>query len=548
MGVLPPILIGSLVLSVAFGSLAAPSGADAYTDAGISWLLDQQRDDGSFELADFPGFETPDAVLAIAADAQTTSTWSTSEALAAVEAAESDLGATALDWLDDWVDGAIANPFPPPAFLDVGAGQRAKLILQVAGPLGLDPADFDPAADSAEPVDLTAGLDTIAPAVFNSFLFGRLAESGLDQNVHQRDLQLVCEAQHAGGGWGFDGLPAGTDPDLDTSGFAIMTLVAAGVPTTDAVLTTAAGWVDGGQQLNGAWQTPPTFGPSVDDPNATALALMADAALGGTADVDLAVTWLQGEQLTMPPADHGRFASPNDGFGVNTFATTQAIQALLLDQAGADWLPRPAADSGRRCIAPDTYTDVPADAWYDDGARWVDDEDIVSGTNGALLPRDNVNRAQASMWLNLVFGGPGGDPHAFVDVRDGAWYEDGVNFVDGAPNGRILTGASDRFRPRVNLNRAQAAAWLYAAAGSPDVTGLPAHGFTDVGGDAWYRHAVTWAKASGIVSGFGNNTFRGLGEVNRAQLTQWMFNLGATPEAWEDGAVLPPTALFTAAP
>lgn len=545
MRVLRPVLIGSLVLSIAFGALATPSGADSYTDAGITWLLDQQRDDGSFELANFPGFETPDAVLAIAADAQTTETWSPSLALAAVEEAESALGKTALDWLDDWVDGAIANPFPPPAFLDVGAGQQAKLILQVAGPLGLDPADFDPQDDSVEPVDLTAGLDTIDPAVFNSFLFGRLAESVLDQNVHQRDLQLVCEAQHPGGGWGFDGLPGGTDPDLDTSGFAVMALVAAGVPTTDAVLTTAAGWVDDGQQPNGPWRTPPTFGPPADDPNATALALMADAAVGGDADVDLAVTWLQGEQRTEPPADNGRIASPNDVFGVSTFATTQALQALLLDQAGADWLPRPAADSGRRCIVPDTYSDVPASAWYDDGARWVDDEDIVTGTNGALLPKADVNRAQASMWLNLMFGGPGGDPHAFVDVPDGAWYEDGVNFVDGAPNGRILTGASDRFRPRAVLNRAQAAAWLYAAAGSPDVTGLPAHGFTDVGGDAWYRNAVTWAKANGVVAGFGDNTFRGLGEVNRAQLTQWMFNLAATPDAWEDGAFLPPTILFS---
>ncbi len=36
--------------------------------------------------------------------------------------------------------------------------------------------------------------------------------------------------------------------------------------------------------------------------------------------------------------------------------------------------------------------------------------------------------------------------------------------------------------------------------------------------------------------------------MNRGQLSQWMFNLAATPEAWEDGAVLPPTALFTSAP
>jgi len=531
MGALRSAVAGSLVLSVLLVGFAPVAEADTVTDDAVAWLVDQQKADGGFEVAQFDGFETPDAVLAIAANAQTTDTWLTSEAHAAVAAAD-DL--SALDWLDAWVEGGT-----------VPAEQQAKLIVLVAAPLGLDPTDFDPAEDDAlgDGVDLTAGLDTINPGLFNGWLFGRLAEAELGQNVHQRDLQVICEAQHAGGGWGYDGLAAGTDPDLDSTGFAAMALVAAGVPTTDTVLMTANTWVDAGQQDDGAWQTPPTFGLPVDDPNATALALMANAALGGTADLDLAVSWLQSQK-----DEDGHIIGPYDGAVPNTFATSQTIQALLLDQPGADWLPRPAADTGRRCIGPDTYNDVPATAWYDDGARWVDDEDIVSGTNGALLPRNNVNRAQASMWMNLMFGGPGGDPHTFVDVPEGAWYEDGVNFVDGAPNGRILTGASDRFRPRANLNRAQTAAWLYAAAGSPDVAGLPAHEFTDVGGDAWYRHAVTWAKANGVVSGFGDNTFRGLGKVNRGQFTQWMFNLGATPEAWEDGAILPPTALFTAAP
>ncbi len=365
-------------------------------------------------------------MLAIAANAQTPGTWSTVEAHAAVAAAEAEPNdLSALDWLDAWVEGGT-----------VPAEQQAKLIVLVAAPLGLDPTDFDPAEDDppGDGVDLTAGLDAINPGLFNGRLFGRLAEAELGQNVHQRDLQLICEAaKTVGGGWSFDGLPDATNAaDLDSTGFAVMTLVAAGVAPTDAVLVSAETFVDNGQQANGSWLS---FGS--EDPNATTLAVWAELALGNTLG-SLAhdpLAWLRTQQ-----DDDDHIISPNDGFGVNTFATSQTIQALLLDQAGADWLPRPAADSGRRCIVPDTYTDVPAAAWYDDGARWVDEEDIVSGTNGALLPKNNVNRAQAAMWLNLMFGGPGGDPHAFVDVPDGAWYEDGVNFVDGAPNGRILTG------------------------------------------------------------------------------------------------------------
>jgi len=531
MRVLRPAFVGTFVISALLVALAPQAGAEPVTEDAMAWLLTQQQDDGGFEVAQFDGFETPDAILAIAAHAQTTGTWSTAEAHAAVDAvAFGGTGPTALDWLDTWLGGGTVPP-----------EQQAKLIVLVAGPLGLDPTDFDPAEDDdpGEGVDLTAGLDAINPGLFNGRLFGRLAEAELGQNVHQRDLQIICEAaKTVGGGWSFDGMPDATNAaDLDSTGFAVMALVAAGVDPADPVLAAAETFVTDGQQANGSWLS---FGS--EDPNATTLAVWAQLALGnplGSLDPD-PLAWLRTQQ-----DDDDHIISPNDAFGVNTFATSQTIQALLLDQAGADWLPRPAADSGRRCIAPDTYTDVPANAWYDDGARWVDDEDIVSGANGALLPKAEVNRAQASMWLNLMFGGPGGDPHEFVDVPDGAWYEDGVNFVDGGPNGRILTGSSDRFRPRAALNRAQAAAWLYAAAGSPEVTGLPAHGFEDVGGTAWYRNAVTWAKAHGVVAGFGDSTFRGLGRVNRGQLTQWMFNLAATPEAWEDGAILPPTILFT---
>ncbi len=525
---------GLLTLLLVLGALAPGAGADSVTNAGIAWLDSVQETDGGFELANFAGFETPDALLAIATNAQTTGTWSTAEAVAAANAVDNG-GRTGLEWVDDWVDGDLTGvgPVPPE--------QKAKLILLVAAPFGFDPTAFDPEGDSVgSEVDLTASLDTISPGLFNGFLFGRLAEAELGHNVHQRDVQIICEAAKPGGGWSFDGDPGPTNAaDLDTTGFAVMTLRAAGIPTSESVITSAATFVDAGQQANGAWQS---FGS--DDPNATTLAMWAWLAAGnslGSLDHD-PVPWLQGEQLTTPPEHAGRFESPNDGFGVNTFATSQAIQALHLAQPNADWLPRPAA-TGRRCLPESTYDDVPAGIWYDDGARWVDDEDIVAGIQGEFRGANTVNRAQAATWLNLVFGGIGGDPHGFNDVPAGVWYEEGVDFVSDAPNGPIVAGLTGRFKPLQVLTRARATAWLYAAAGSPDVTGLPAHGFSDVGPNAGYADAATWAKANGIVSGV-NGRFQPNGQVTRAHFAQWMFNLAAEPAAWEDGATLPPTILF----
>ena len=82
---------GSRVRSCCFCALALvalviastpTAGADDAASAtaaqkAIAWLHTQQQPDGGFEVAGFPGFETPDAVLAIAEQAQTGDTWST---------------------------------------------------------------------------------------------------------------------------------------------------------------------------------------------------------------------------------------------------------------------------------------------------------------------------------------------------------------------------------------------------------------------------------------------------------------------------------------
>ena len=80
-----PFAAGALALAVLV-PLAAPVGAAPEdTAAGaVDWLVAQQQDDGGFEMAGFPGFETPDAVLAIAAAAQTGAGWDQGEAYDAV--------------------------------------------------------------------------------------------------------------------------------------------------------------------------------------------------------------------------------------------------------------------------------------------------------------------------------------------------------------------------------------------------------------------------------------------------------------------------------
>ena len=135
------------LLAACFGALTfvsvalttSPAGAATAADTAaatkaVDWLKTQQQADGGFEVAGSPGFETRDAVLAIAEAAQTGSTWSTSEASNAVQAVTKN-GKNPLDSLDAYADSGI------------GAGAAGKLIVLAVAPLGLHPTHFDPAAN-----------------------------------------------------------------------------------------------------------------------------------------------------------------------------------------------------------------------------------------------------------------------------------------------------------------------------------------------------------------------------------------------------------------
>jgi hypothetical protein len=327
-------------------------------DAAVSWIEAQQMPDGGFELANFPGFETRDATLAIAEDAQTSSTWSTSEALAAVGAVRyQGSGPTPLDALDDF------------AATISGAGAAAKTIVLSAAPLGLDPAAFDPAADG-NPVDLEALLDSGCSAdtasfgpAFSDTLYGILAKRLVCGAAPAAALATVRAAQQGNGGWGFAGDPAGTDEDMDTTALAVEALVAGGADATNPAVHAALTFFADHQQADGAWQA---F--AADDPNSTSLAILGITAAGfdvdsscwrdtvdptkvGTAYVSPA-TWIRSQQLTAPANDAGRIASPNDAFPpVNTIATSQSVEGLL-----QSWLPivRGAAQTCESPVTPVT--------------------------------------------------------------------------------------------------------------------------------------------------------------------------------------------------
>ena len=322
---------------------AADPASQTTADAAVAWLKTQQQSDGGFELAMFPGFETRDASLAIAEDAQTGTTWSTTEALDALGALHfggTPAGATPLDALDAF--GATVTT----------AGAAAKTIVLTASPLGLDPSAFDPAGDGS-PVNLVALLDSGCAAdtasfgpAFSDTLYGVLAK------------KLVCGTPPPAALGGHPRRPAGERwlelqrrPDRHRRrprhhrgrgrgprGRWRRRLRPRGARRARLLRRQPAGQrcVAVVRHRRPQLHRRSPSSPSPPPASTCESSCWRDTADPGTAGSAYAspTAWLRSQQLTAPPADAGRIASPNDSFGVNTFATSQTVEGLL-----RSWLP-----------------------------------------------------------------------------------------------------------------------------------------------------------------------------------------------------------------
>lgn len=351
-------LASSLVFGVPTGPGAGaadpPGPADrSAASAAVGWLVDQQQPDGGFEVAAFPGFETPDAVTAIAEAAQSGSSWSTAEARQAVERLEhgGPGGPTPIDALDDWVVGGI------------NAGEAAKLVVLVVAPLGLDAGSFGPSGTDLAALVYPGGCAS-GPATDGLFFLetayvayaGEILCGAPDAGV----LEQIRSVQRADGGWNFNGSTAPADPgdpfdpnlpDVDSTALAVQALVAGGASASDPAIVRALAYLATRQTPAGAFLS---FGS--DDPNATAVAMLAITAVGFDPESpcwrDTAVPTAKGTPYPSPGAwirsqqqPDGRIASPNDEFGVNTFATSQSVEGLL-----RSWLPIARVGSPPSCL------------------------------------------------------------------------------------------------------------------------------------------------------------------------------------------------------
>jgi len=347
------IVAAAVVLTVVAAS-AFPAGAvdpavTAAADRAADWLESEQQPDGGFELAAFPGFETSDAVLAIAMAAQTGAVWSAGEALAVFEALTygGPGGPTPIDALDDWVTGGI------------NAGEAAKLVLLVIEPLGLDPTDFGPSHTDVFSILYPSGTCAGGPDLSGTYFYEKLslglATKLLCGAVDPAVVPLVRAAQRPDGAWNNLGDPTLTTDlgdEVDVTSIATQVLLASGAAWDDPAVLRALGYLVTMQDPTGAFRS---YGEA--DPNATAMAMLVIAAAGFDPTASCWRDTVAPARVGTPYGDpeawslgrqqpDGRVVSPNDGYGVNSFATSQSVQGWL-----RTWVPITRATGAPDCRA-----------------------------------------------------------------------------------------------------------------------------------------------------------------------------------------------------
>lgn len=420
---LVPALAGVLVLAlVGFPGIAGAQASWTARNAAaraVAWLASQQQPDGGFELAGFPGFETPDAVLAIAESAQVSDTWDATRALNAVTRITRNAN-NALHNLDDLVDSGTSG------------GQAAKLIVLAVTPLGLNPHDFDPDNDSVAPVDLVSVMDaaklpdgSYGAGTFNATLYAPIASKLLGRTAPADTLAYIAGAQQANGNWNYTGTASGTGVDVDTTALALVALAAGGRTGTDPVVTGGLAALAAAQFTTGGWGDDYGAGPEVNT-NSTALAAIGIKAAGADPGTrtwrDTAAPSRAAQAYVSPETTliskqktDGHFTSPFDSYGLNTSATSQAVQGLLLN-----WLPIAAApvtppSGGVIDVALTGGVNATVSGPLTSGSVAVaqDSYGLVSVTGSGAVGSTNVSFNLKRFWILKLYSGS-------IGVRNGA--------------------------------------------------------------------------------------------------------------------------------
>ena len=108
------------------------------------------------------------------------------------------------------------------------------------------------------------------------------------------------------------------------------------------------------------------------------------------------------------------------------------------------------------------------------------------------------------------------------DDATSGWYKPAVDFAQASG---LMSGMGDnKFAPDVTTTRAMVAQVMYELADEPDVSDLTCP-LSDVDSTAWYADAVIWAYNAGVVSGYEDGTFRPGRAITRQEMAVMFYGM-----------------------
>ena len=111
-------------------------------------------------------------------------------------------------------------------------------------------------------------------------------------------------------------------------------------------------------------------------------------------------------------------------------------------------------------IAKMPFSDVALTDWFYGSVKYVYDNNLMQGlSDEKFAPKEYVTRAMFVTVIYRMEGEPKIGESDFIDVENGIWYENAVNWAN---TNKIITGVStDKFEPNLRITREQIATIIY---------------------------------------------------------------------------------------
>ena len=197
----------------------------------------------------------------------------------------------------------------------------------------------------------------------------------------------------------------------------------------------------------------------------------------------------------------GFFTSPSDGWAVGTAVTT----TYVFRYDGIEWRRAYTNNLGLFRL----YMFSPNDGWGVGGSEGVSSIAYFNGTDFAAVPCP-TNNFLSAIWMSSRYDG-------WIVGDRGTL----IHYTDSTPTPTSSATTTPIATATPSPTRASTVTGTATPVGTPSATATPCSiGFTDVLPTDFYYQAVRYLYCNGVISGYGDNTFRPGNNATRGQLSK----------------------------